>query len=192
MGLTKTQKGIIVFAAVAVAIYFLYTALNQKTKRGADGIEGIPDDEGFYYFKYAGGSALREANGEMPDCNSQPGEPVPTDFYAFLEMGKFENGIFTPFQNANCTEDNLCRVIPQDQINGIEIIQGQNNSNLPLIGNSFDVLQLGTDVCTPGNEILYRDNGILIDLVVHPEGATDPVYSASGEVIGRFKLNPVT
>lgn len=190
MKLTRTQKNILILGAVIIAGYLLYKALTQGTKRGAQGVEGIPDGDGFYYFRYAGGSALREGGQGMPDCNSIPGEPVPTDFYAFLEMGKYEGGQFIPFENANCTPDNLCRIIPQDQVNGFEIIQGQNASNLPLEGNSFEVLQIGTDICTPNNEILYNNNGILINLIVHSEGSINPTYSANGEVIGRFKLTP--
>jgi len=57
-----------------------------------------------------------------------------------------------------------------------------------LTGNSFEVLQLGTDICTVNNEIAYLDNGIVIDLIVQAEGSTEPTYTTTGVVIGRFKL----
>lgn len=187
--MTKKQKVILMVAILVVAAIWLYTSLSQKAKRGAQGQDGIPDQDGYYYFQYAGGSALRDEGGVMPDCNNVAGEPSPTNFFAFLEIGKYENGVFTAFPTANCTEDDLCRILPGDSIQGVEVLQGQNNSNLPFDGNSFEVLQIGTDLCTPNNDIAYFRNGILIDLIVESEGAFDPIYQATGQVVGRFKLS---
>ena len=189
MKFSKKQKIAVLIVAIIVVGYIVYTSVINKGKRIADGQEGIPDGDGWYYFKYAGGSALREdGTGQMPDCASEAGLPSPTDFFAFCEIGKYENDTFIPFDNGNCTPQNLCRILPGDTVNSFEIIEGEQNTNVQLTGNSFEVLQLGTDICTVNNEIAYLDNGIVIDLIVQAEGSTEPTYTTTGVVIGRFKL----
>jgi hypothetical protein len=189
MKFSKKQKIALLIVAIGIVVYIIYMSVTNKGKRIADGQDGVPDAEGWYYFKYAGGSALREnGTGQMPDCASTQGQPSPTDFFAFCEVGKYENNVFIPFGNANCTPENLCRILPGDTVNSFEILEGAQNTNIQLTGNSFEVLQLGTDICTANSQIAYLDNGIVIDLIVQAEGSTEPIYSTTGVVIGRFKL----
>lgn len=189
MKLSKGQRLILIVAAVSVSAYLIYEYVFKKgNKRGAAGTEGIPDADGWYYFQYAGGSALQTSD-NCDTSQMEEGDPYPTTFYGFLEIGKWENGSFVPFANANCTENDLCRILPGDKINSIEILSGADNSNLPWDAGSYDVLQLGTDACTPGNQILYLKNGILIDLPVVEGGSTDQIYDVNGQIFGRFKLD---
>jgi len=179
----------VVLAVAAIAAWYYFFI--RKTTRAASGQDGIPDDEGWYYFKYHGGSALRvDSNGQAISCgsfNMPQGTPAPTNFYSFLEVGKWSNGVFTSVPTGNCTAIG-CRIVPGDTIEAVEIISGADNTNVPLEGNNFEVLQLGTDTCTPGGQVLWPENGILIDLVTREEGATESNFQTDGPVYGRFKL----
>ncbi len=57
MKFSKKQKIAVLIVAIIVVGYIVYTSVINKGKRIADGQEGIPDGDGWYYFKYAGGSA---------------------------------------------------------------------------------------------------------------------------------------
>lgn len=182
------KNTILILVAVALVVLW-YFFFQSKSSRGSS--NGIPDAEGWYYFKYHGGSALRvDGQGQAIDCgsfNAGAGEPSPADFFAFMEIGRWENGTFAPDPNANC-KDGQCKLIPGDVLGEFEILSGASNTTVPFGDSNLTINQLGTDTCTPSGSVLWPQNGIMVDLVIRPEGAADNLYETTGPVYGRFKL----
>lgn len=185
------QTIVIILIIVALAaVWFLFG--RNKPLKGRAGTDGIPDENGYYYFRYLGGSALRtDANGNAIPCG-EPSDGMAesgfiTNFYATLEIGRYKNGVFTPVEDGNCT-GNQCRIVPGDVLNNVEILSGSQSTNVPLEDGNFEVIQLGTDICTPSGLIGWPKNGIVIDLLLAAQGGSDTIYSTSGPVYGRFKL----
>jgi len=187
--MNKTVIYVILAVATIAAWWYFF---QRKQTRAAWGQDGIPDEDGFFFFRYHGGSALRQDDmGNDLDCgvfNMPAGEPAPTNFYSFLEIGKLStNGAWTAVTTGNCLSGG-CRILPGDVIENVEIIYGAENTNVPLQGNNFEVLQLGTDNCTPTGDVKWPNNGILIDLVTKEQGATESNYQTNGDVFGRFRV----
>ncbi len=170
----KSLKVFLIVAVIAIVAYIIY---NNFFKKG--NLSKTKDGE--FAFRYIGGSALRtdDAGNALP-CNSEDGE-----FYATLEVGKIENGVFQPIQSGNCT-GGACNVLPNDEIT-IKAIQG--DTNVPLnVGSKYNVIQLGTDNCTATGTSLYKSNGIVVDLLLQAEGGV-ALYETNGEVIGKFVIS---
>lgn len=185
------KTAIYVLLAIAAIVAWWYFFM-RKTTRATWGTDGIPDGDGWFYFRYHGGSALRQDSmGNPIDCgefNMPQGSPSPADFFAFLEIGKLSsNGTWTAVTTGNCLPTG-CRIIPGDMIESVEILYGADNTNVPFENNRFEVLQLGTDSCTPTGSPKWPNNGILIDLVTREQGATESTYQTNGDVFGRFRV----
>ena len=194
--MSKKSITLIIIALAALAAWWYFLIRKAAPKRAAFGVDDIPDQDGYFYFQYHGGSALREdSNGSPINCGTfdmPAGTPAPTNFYSFMEIGKLStNGTWTPLSTANCIAAG-CRILPGDTIENVEILIGENNTNVPLQGNNFQVLQLGTDTCTPDGQVKWPNNGILIDLVTRSQGATESNFQTTGQVFGRFKLIPAS
>lgn len=186
--MNKTKIIIILIALAAVYFFFI----RQKPIKNKAGADGIPDEEGWYYFRYLGGSALRSGSNGTPIPCGAPGDGTNasgfvTNFFATLEIGKMEGGEFVAKETGNCIT-NVCRIVPGDVITEVEILQGASSTNVPLQDGNFEVLQLGTDTCTPSGVIGWPKNGIVVDLLLAAQGGSAPIYSTNGPVLGRFKI----
>lgn len=172
--MNKSLKVFLIVAVISVAAYVIYTKFFKK-----EALTKTKDGE--FAFRYIGGSALRtDGAGNSLPCSSGEGE-----FYATLEIGKFENNQFVPIQNANCVNSG-CKILPNDEIT-IKAIEG--DTNVPLnVGSKYNVMQLGTDNCTSTGTSLYKANGIVVDLLLQAEGGV-PLYETEGEVIGKFVIS---
>ena len=194
--MSKKQRNLIVviiaLLIVAAAAYFY---LRDKGVVGEAKDKGdFPDSDGFYYFKFVGGSALRvdSSNNPIPCAYTEEmkeqGTGYPTTFYTTLAVGS-EEAILKDkkYKNdSNCTSG-LCHILKGDEITDIELLEGE--TAIPLEGSNFKVIQLGTDACTATGTPDYMNNGVVIDLPLSMKGDEEPIYDRGSEVIvGRFKL----
>jgi hypothetical protein len=194
--MNKKQRNLILLViallVVAAAVYFY---LRNKGVVGEAKDKGdFPDSDGYYYFKFVGGSALRvdSSNNPIPceytEAMKEQGTGFPTTFYATLALGS-EDAILKSkkYKNdSNCDKD-LCYILAGDEITDVEILEGE--TAIPLEGANYKVIQLGTDSCTSTGTPDYLNNGVVIDLPLSMKGDDEPIYDKGSDVIiGRFKL----
>jgi hypothetical protein len=183
--------------------YLAYRVINDRsTPKSQPGIEpleplvqNIPDNQGRYYFRYVGSSALRsDFDGTPIDCGMN-GEPftsagverqfasigaAPTTYYAMLEIGTRQSvneGYRVPNSNT-----------------GANSIQVGDRIQLSLTGGQFSaldnqvvtVLQLGSDACTTSGSPERTNSAIVVDMPIILQGAQDYQYPAQ-DGIGYFK-----
>ena len=191
---------LLVYGGLGYLAYRVITDRNKPTMQPtldpfAPLEQGIPEQDGKYFFRYVGSSALRtDFDGKSIDCGMN-GEPftaagvdrqfaktgsAPTTYYAMLEIGT----------KASVHEGSR---IPNSNT-GAEAIKVGDRLQISLTGGQFSaldnqvvtVLQLGSDACTTSGSPEMTNSAVVVDFPIILQGAQDYQYPAQ-DGIGYFK-----
>lgn len=155
---------------------------------------------GKYHWRYVGMSALRTDQNGQPILCGLPGNPftspgvegrsaktgvAPTTFYAMFELGDEQSvseGYSLAMANANGQHIKV-----GDQLD-LTVTGGQFSA---LDGLRVNVLQLGSDTCTPTGTSEGQNSFFVVDLPIILEGAGDAQYPPQEGIGYGVKVNPI-